>query len=193
MQAEEKSRKHKQTGTTKSKGSSPGGARRRKQKTFRLKLKVVRLYLEERMPSAKIAKEAGISKQTLYRWASLYKKYGEEALKPIACKKKRKKKATGPVREKIVEVKKNNPNFGSRRISDTLRRLFFLKASPETVRRTRGGDARAPRAAPGGASPAAHRTSVCEASPGRGPWDVNEIGRFSSTLQSRLPASLFLL
>jgi transposase InsO family protein len=88
------------------------------------------------MPSAKIAKEAGISKQTLYRWASLYRKHGEEALKPIACKKKAKKKATGPVREKIVEVKKNNPHFGSRRISDTLRRLFFLKASPETVRRT---------------------------------------------------------
>jgi hypothetical protein len=40
------------------------------------------------------------------------------------------------VREKIVEIKKREPFFGVQRISHLLKRLFFLSASPETVRRT---------------------------------------------------------
>jgi transposase InsO family protein len=40
-----------------------------------------------------------------------------------------------PVRGKIVEIKKQEPLFGVKRISQLLRRVFFLKASPETVRR----------------------------------------------------------
>ena len=41
-----------------------------------------------------------------------------------------------PVKEKIVDVKKSNPLFGIKRISQLLKRAFFLSASPETVRKT---------------------------------------------------------
>ncbi len=41
-----------------------------------------------------------------------------------------------PVRQKIVEVKEANPLFGIKRISQVLKRAFFLSASPETVRKT---------------------------------------------------------
>src|SRR4030066_142747 len=42
----------------------------------------------------------------------------------------------GRVGEKIVEIKKREPFFGVQRIAHLLRRVFFLSASPETVRRT---------------------------------------------------------
>jgi transposase InsO family protein len=136
MQAEEKGRKQRQTGQVQSKKGSSGGARRGKKKPFRLKLKAVKLYLEEGMPAVEVAKLVGVCKQTVHHWAILYKRHGEEILKPTPRKKNRKKKTSGPVREKIVEMKKQHPQYGSRRISNTLRRIFFLKASPETVRKT---------------------------------------------------------
>jgi putative transposase len=40
------------------------------------------------------------------------------------------------VRKKIIEIKKREPFFGVQRISHLLKRVFFLSASPETVRRT---------------------------------------------------------
>jgi transposase InsO family protein len=46
------------------------------------------------------------------------------------------RKLPGPVREKIVQIKKRSPLFGVKRISHILKRVFFLSASPETVRRT---------------------------------------------------------
>jgi len=39
-------------------------------------------------------------------------------------------KLPGPVREKIVEIKKRAPLFGVKRISHLLKRAFFLSASP---------------------------------------------------------------
>ena len=135
MEAEKKSRNPGQTGPVNSSKSSSGGARRRPKVSFRLKLKAVKLHLEEGMPALEVARLTRVSKQTIYHWASLYKKHGEAALKPTP-RKKTKKKPSGPVRQKIVEMKKENPQYGSRRISHTLRRIFFLKASPETVRKT---------------------------------------------------------
>jgi transposase InsO family protein len=40
------------------------------------------------------------------------------------------------VTQKIVEIKEANPLFGIKRISQLLKRVFFLSASPETVRKT---------------------------------------------------------
>jgi len=42
----------------------------------------------------------------------------------------------GPVREKIIEIKKREPLFRVKRIFHLLKRVFFLSASPETERRT---------------------------------------------------------
>ncbi len=40
------------------------------------------------------------------------------------------------MKQKIVEIKEANPPFGIKRISQLLKRMFFLSASPETVRKT---------------------------------------------------------
>jgi len=120
--------------------SSPqGGARRRGKKgqrySFQERLRIVKLLLEEGYPRQMIHEELGISTSCLGRWTKLYREYGEEGLKDRPHTGSGKKLA-GPVREKILELKKKHPAKGSCSISQILRRIFFLKASPETVRKT---------------------------------------------------------
>jgi transposase InsO family protein len=101
-----------------------------------LRLKAVKLYLEEGMSSALICREVGVHKSLLYKWARAYRQRGEEGLKferPVG-------RAPAPGHErlwrKIAEVKRQQPAFGVKRISQWLRRMLFVKASSETVRKT---------------------------------------------------------
>jgi len=98
------------------------------------KLQVVKKYVEESVPSSVIQQECGVSGETIGRWVRAYHRLGEAGLAthyrgngrglPI------------PVKQKIVELKESNPLFGITRISQVLKRAFFLSASPETVRKT---------------------------------------------------------
>lgn len=103
--------------------------------TFETKLRTVKLYLEEGLPSELVAHECGISRCCLFEWIRQYRLYGEAGLKPKPRGHRRVNTASA-VKFKITAIKKNNPTFGVKRISQTLRRLFMLPASPETVRRT---------------------------------------------------------
>jgi transposase InsO family protein len=100
---------------------------------FETKLRAVKLYLEEKMPSELVAKEVGVPAGTIFWWLQNYRKYGEAGLR----RKPSVRKANRPdaVGEKIATIKKNNPHYGVKRISHILQRLFLLKASSETVRR----------------------------------------------------------
>jgi transposase InsO family protein len=100
------------------------------------KLRCVKLRLEEGIPIALLSKEAGASKDVIRRWAKAYQEQGEAGLRNPVVPTGRRRKLPGPVREKIVEIKKRSPRFGVKRISHLLKRVFFLSASPETVRRT---------------------------------------------------------
>jgi len=100
------------------------------------KLRCVKLRLEEGFPVSLLSKEVGASKDVIRRWAKAYQERGEAGLQNRIVSKERRRKLPGPVREKIVEIKKREPLFGVKRISHLLKRTFFLSASPETVRRT---------------------------------------------------------
>lgn len=102
--------------------------------TYEEKRKAVRLFLEEGMPSEVVAAEVGVTHGTVFDWVRQYRENGEAGLRPKrhGFPPGRKPDAVG---EKITSLKKNNPHFGAKRISQILRRLFLLKASPETVRR----------------------------------------------------------
>ena len=50
------------------------------------------------------------------------------------CRARDGQRLPAPITEKIIELKQENPTFGIKRISQVLRRCFFLPASPETVR-----------------------------------------------------------
>ena len=99
------------------------------------KLRCVKLRLEEGIPISLLSKEAGASKDVIRRWAKAYQERGEAGLRNGVAPAGSQRKLPGPVREKIVEIKKREPLFGVKRISHLLKRVFFLSASPETVRR----------------------------------------------------------
>jgi transposase InsO family protein len=103
---------------------------------FDLKLRCVKLRLEEGLPVSLLSKEVGVSKDVVYRWVKAYQERGEAGLRNQVRSSGSRRKLPGPVREKIVEIKKREPFFGVQRISHLLKRVFFLSASPETVRRT---------------------------------------------------------
>jgi transposase len=103
---------------------------------FEIKLRCVKLYLEEGLPLSMLAKEVGASIDGVRRWVKAYQERGEEGLRNPARLSERRRKLPDPVRKKIIEIKKREPFFGVQRISHLLKRVFFLSASPETVRRT---------------------------------------------------------
>ena len=99
-----------------------------------LKLQIVKKYLEESISVLVIRQECGVSKETIRRWVRAYRCQGEAGLSTSSTGKGR--HLASPVREKIIELKEANPLFGIKRISQLLKRAFFLSASPETVRKT---------------------------------------------------------
>jgi transposase InsO family protein len=103
---------------------------------FEVKLRCVKLYLEEGLPFSLLGKEVGASTDGIRRWVKAYQERGEEGLRNAWRLSRSRRKLPGPVREKIVEIKKQKSSFGVQRISHLLKRVFFLSASPETVRRT---------------------------------------------------------
>jgi transposase InsO family protein len=103
---------------------------------FEIKLRCVKLHLEEGLPISLLSKEVGASTDGIRRWVKAYQERGEEGLRNPVRSLGSRRKLPGPVRRKIIEIKKREPFFGVQRISHLLKRVFFLSASPETVRRT---------------------------------------------------------
>ncbi|MCL5024452.1 MAG: integrase core domain-containing protein, partial [Nitrospirae bacterium] len=68
------------------------------------------------------------------RWVRAYRSEGEAGL--LKSHNGKGRSLPAPVKKKIVEIKEANPPFGIKRISQLLKRVFFLSASPETVRKT---------------------------------------------------------
>jgi len=102
------------------------------------RLRAVKLYLEEGYPSRVLCEELGIGHSTLNKWVKRFREEGEAGLedRPMHPKRNPPKRVSPAVKAKAVELKKEDPKRGSRRISDLLRRFHLMKASPETVRRT---------------------------------------------------------
>ena len=100
------------------------------------KLRCVKLRLEEGIPVSLLSKEVGCSPDVIRRWARAYEERGEAGFRSGVVPAGSRRRLPGPVREKIVEIKKREPFFGVKRISHLLKRAFFLSASPETVRQT---------------------------------------------------------
>jgi len=108
---------------------------KRNRYSFEFRSKAVSLYLEEGYPGSFVSEELGVSQSVLYKWAKRYRAYGDEGLRD-------QNRSWNPgrynsrIKEKIIDLKQNNPGFGSRRISDILKRFFLLKTSSSTVHTT---------------------------------------------------------
>ena len=125
-----------QTLVDKKRNSPPrgaGGAKKTRRFSKDEKLKAVRLYLEEGFNMTTVCEEVGVSRSCLGLWLEAFRSNGEAGLEP-AKSGPRKHRLPAPITDQILELKRQNPTFGIKRISQVLRRWFFLPASPETVR-----------------------------------------------------------
>ena len=125
-----------QTLVEKKRNSPPrgaGGAKKTRRFSKDEKLKAVRLYLEEGFNMTTVCEEVGVSRSCLGLWLEAFRSNGEAGLEP-AKSGPRKHRLPAPITDQILELKRQNPTFGIKRISQVLRRWFFLPASPETVR-----------------------------------------------------------
>ena len=111
-----------------------GGGSIRRSYSPDYKIKAVKLHLVDGIPLSTIAGQSDICVPVLSRWVRQYRKGG-----PSAFGRSMKRRSSGrlpaPVKERIVAMKTAQPEHGVHRISDILKRMFFMKASHETVRR----------------------------------------------------------
>jgi len=70
---------------------------------FELKLRCVKLRLEEGLPISLLSKEAGVSKDVIYRWVKAYQERGEAGLRNQIGSSGNRRKLPGPVREKMTD------------------------------------------------------------------------------------------
>jgi transposase InsO family protein len=109
-------------------------SKRSKRYEAEFKLQVVKKFIEESVPVSVIVQECRVSHETVRNWVRAYRRDGEAGLSTNYTGHGR--SLPVPVRKKIVEIKEASPSFGITRISQLLKRAFFLSASPETVRKT---------------------------------------------------------
>src|SRR5271170_4304878 len=102
---------------------------------YELRLKAVKLHLEDGISREVIGRELGASDSSVSNWVKAYQQQGEDGLRNKPCGAPRgQKKLPEPVTARIVELKKAEPSWGVKRIAQVLRRMFWLPGSPETVR-----------------------------------------------------------
>jgi transposase InsO family protein len=99
------------------------------------RLKVVRLFMEEGYSASLLSEQFGISKHSISRWASAYRRGGVQGLEPKP-RPGGNTRVAPEVRERMVAVKTANPEYGPRRIADVLKRFFLIPTSPSTVHKT---------------------------------------------------------
>ena len=116
--------------------SKRGKPSKHKRYSFKIKLRSVKLFLEEGYPADLIAQEMGVGGSSIHSWVRAYREKGEAGLKLNYFNFRKEAKAFKESKAKAVEIKACNPTFGVRHISDLIKRLFFLPSNPETVRQT---------------------------------------------------------
>ena len=118
-----------------SENSTRGGGGKGSRHGYSYRLKAVKLHLEEGYPVALVAGEMGCAITSVRRWVSQYRETGEEGLRADGRRGGRGNRSgrAGAVGAKIRELKREDPSRGVRRISDLLRRFFWMQAAPSTV------------------------------------------------------------
>ena len=85
---------------------------------FELKLRCVKLRLEEGLPVSLLSKELGVSKDVVYRWVKAYQERGEAGLRNQVVSSGSGRKLPVPVRKKIQIKNLEDPD---RFVEDAIR------------------------------------------------------------------------
>src|ERR1035437_10512360 len=106
-----------------------------------LRLKAVKLHLEEGFPLDVVSAEVGVTPVTLKTWVERYQTQGRAGLERRSRRHDPEQtKLSAAVQAEIVRVKQEQPSFGIRRIAQWLWRGVVLPARPRA-----GGGKAAPR------------------------------------------------
>ena len=103
---------------------------------YEYRLRVVRLHLEEGYSRPLLAEQFGISTHSIQRWVKAYREHGADGLHPKPRSGGSGRRVAPEIRQRILDVKTSQPQYGPRRIADVLKRFFFLRTSPSTAHRT---------------------------------------------------------
>lgn len=101
------------------------------------RIQAVEAYLKSGMTLGDFAQTWGVSKSTICRWMEVHREHGPKGLEASSFKSQPKKR--GPkgipksVREQIIEVKKENPSFGLRKVKGFLNRFRGVDAAVGTI------------------------------------------------------------
>src|SRR5262245_33140823 len=108
----------------KSPSSPPRGGppKKNRRRSFEERLRAVKLHLEEGFTQQLVADEIGVTVFGLQKWVSQYRQHGEEGLKDRRHGRPSGRKLPQAVRDKILELKAQEPTRGVKRISQLLRR-----------------------------------------------------------------------
>jgi transposase InsO family protein len=106
----------------------------RRQFSQAFKLRTVKLHVEGSIPLSTVSEESGVGVTVLSRWCRAYNQHGEAGLSRSV--RAGRKQMHSSVKEQMVKMKRAEPGFGVRKISQVLKRWFSLPGSPETVRET---------------------------------------------------------
>jgi len=100
------------------------------------------LVVQERLkgtPVKEVAEAFGVSEAAVQKWTLAFRKHGPTALESGRGKRRGKTGLrplrTSPIREAVVEVKREHEDWGTRRIRDVLARFEALGVSEQQVRR----------------------------------------------------------
>jgi transposase-like protein len=87
---------------------------------FEIKLRCVKLYLQEGLPLSLLAKEVGASTDGIRRWVKAYQERGEKGLRNTVRSSGSRRKLPGPVRRESggepMKEPSGQPNSGSRSV-----------------------------------------------------------------------------
>jgi transposase InsO family protein len=100
-----------------------------------LRLRIVKLFLEEGYSASLLVEQFGVSTNSVRRWVRAFRLKGVEGLQPKSPI-SGKHRVPDEVRKQAVALKAEHPEYGPRRITDVLKRFFLMRTSPATVHKT---------------------------------------------------------
>jgi transposase InsO family protein len=102
---------------------------------FDFRLRLVKMHVEEGISVTDISKETGVSRTVLFKWLGRYRSGGEVGLRPgSGLVLPGRQQLPAVVKTKMAEIKRDEPTWGVRKISQFMKRFLHLPGSPDTVR-----------------------------------------------------------
>lgn len=104
------------------------------------RIQAVEAYLKSGMSLESFAQTWGVSEASIRRWVGIYQGKGPKALGESTLKESPKKRGSKGipkvVRDQIIEVKRENPQFGLRQVKGFLNRFRGVDAAVGTINKT---------------------------------------------------------